>query len=114
MVSLTSLEQFDFHHRLEDLDGPGLVMFGSRDCGGCKHLRTVLLAVQRQRPDWHIFEVDAQRDPGLAQAFEVFHLPALFLFQAGQFHCELKAEARVRSILAATQAALQLPAEEEP
>jgi thioredoxin-like negative regulator of GroEL len=114
MLSLTPLDQFDFHRRLETLQGPGLVMFGSPGCGGCRHLRRVLLAVQEICPDWHCFEVDVQRDPGLAQAFEVFHLPSLFLFHAGRFHCELKAEAGTRAIVRATRAALRLPAEEEP
>lgn len=114
MPPLTPLDQFDFHRRLETLQGPGLVMFGSPGCGGCRHLRRVLLAVQGQRPDWHCFEVDVQRDPGLAQAFEVFHLPTLFLFDAGRFHCELKAAAGTQAIVGATQTALQQPAEEEP
>ena len=111
---LPSLSQFDFHSRLADSGGPVLVMFTSPGCGGCRHLRMVLLEVSRERPDWCCFEVDAQRDQALTNEFEVFHLPTLFLFSAGQFHCQLEAEARPSAIVAATIAALQQPAQEAP
>lgn len=111
---LPTLSQFDFHSRLEESPGPGLVMFTSPDCGGCRHLRKVLLEVRRERPDWYCFEVDAQRDQALTNEFEVFHLPTLFLFFSGQFHCQLEAEARPSAIVAATIAALQQPAREAP
>ncbi len=111
---LPGLNQFDFHNRLAELSGPALVMFTSPDCGGCRHLRGVLLEVRRQYPDWCYFEVDAQRDQALTNEIEVFHLPTLFLFFAGQFHCQLEAEARPAAIVAATRAALHKPAEEAP
>jgi thioredoxin-like negative regulator of GroEL len=108
------LSQFDFHDRLADSSGPTLVMFTSPDCGGCRHLRGVLQEVSRQHPDWRAYEVDAQRDQALTNEFEVFHLPTVFLFFAGQYHCQLEAEARPSAIVAATLAALQQPAEEAP
>lgn len=114
MASLAQLDQFDFHHRLRALSAPTLVMFGSHGCGGCRHLRPVLLTIARQRPDWQVFEVDVQRDPGLVHEYEVFHLPTLLLFNDGHFHCELKTEARAPSIIEATLDALRRPAEEAP
>lgn len=111
---LPTLDQFEFHSRLGASSGPALVMFTSPDCGGCRHLRGVLLEVRRQHPEWGYFEVDAQRDQALSNEFEVFHLPTVFLFSAGQFHCRLDAEARPSAIIAATHAALQQPAEEAP
>ena len=113
-LSLPALDQFDFHARLDNMTGPTLVMFSSPDCGGCRQLRRVLQEVRRQRPDWHLFEVDAQRDQALVNEFEVFHLPTIFLFSDGQFHCELQAEARPAQVIAATIAALQQPAREAP
>lgn len=114
MPAIAQLDQFDFHHRIESMRCPTLVMFGSPGCGSCKHLRMVLSSVQQRQPDWQFFEVDAQRDPGLAHEFEVFHLPTLYLFYNGEFHCELRAEARTATIAAATLAALRQPAEEAP
>lgn len=108
------LDQFDFHHRIADTAGIALVSFMSPNCGGCRHLRRVLQAVGVQRPDWHLYEIDAQRDAGLTREFEVFHLPAMFLFRNGRFHCALQAEARPASITAAVETALRQPPAEAP
>ena len=113
-AALPALSQFDFHARLEDTAGPALVAFTSPACGGCRHLRRVLQEVRRLQPGWHLFEVDAQRDQALVSEFEVFHLPAVFLFNDGEYHCELQAEARPGAIVEATVAALQHPAREAP
>ena len=111
---LPRLDQFDFHPRLAAMTGTTLVMFTSPDCGGCRHLRQVLQEVRRRQPGWRVFEVDAQRDPALSNEFEVFHLPTIFLFHDGEFHCQLQAEARTTAIVSATRRALQQPAEEAP
>jgi thioredoxin-like negative regulator of GroEL len=111
---LPTLDQFDFHHRVTQLAGPTLVMFSSPDCGACRHLRRELLDVRARRPAWWLFEIDAQRDAALTREFEVFHLPALFLFSDGEFHRPLHAEARAQAIIDATESALAAPAEEAP
>jgi thioredoxin-like negative regulator of GroEL len=108
------LNQFDFHHRLNDLTGVAVVMFSAAGCGGCRHLRRVMREVAGLRPDWHLFEVDAHRDAALCNEFEVFHLPSLFLFRDGAFHCALHAEARPGAVVAAAETALAAPAEEAP
>lgn len=113
-MPLPTLSQFDFHPRLADMTGPALVMFSSPGCGGCRHLRRVLQEVAEREPAWHIFEVDAQRDSALVNEFEVFHLPTVFLFQGGEFHSQLRAEARPVAIISATHEALRQPAEEAP
>jgi thioredoxin-like negative regulator of GroEL len=111
---LVTLDQFNFHRHLADTDGPALVMFSSPDCGGCRHLARVFDEIDGARPDWHLFRVDAQRDAALTHEFEVFHLPTVFLFNDGDFHCELRAEARPATIIAAAEQALQRPPEEAP
>jgi thiol-disulfide isomerase/thioredoxin len=111
---LPQLDQFDFHAALADMTGPTLIMFSSPDCGGCRHLRGVLREVTVREPGWLVFEVDAQRDPALANEFEVFHLPTVFLFNKGEFHCQLEAEAGTVAIISATRSALLQPAGEAP
>lgn len=114
MPDLPQLDQFDFHARLGEMRGAVLVMFGSPDCGGCRHLRRVLRDLRRRRPQWRVFEVDAQRDLALTHEFEVFHLPTLFLYRDGEFHCELQAPARTAAILEAADQALRRPPEDAP
>jgi thioredoxin-like negative regulator of GroEL len=111
---LPKLDQFDFHAALADMTGPTLIMFTSPDCGSCRHLRRVLQEVNVREPGWQVFEVDAQRDPALANEFEVFHLPTIFLFNNGEFHCQLEAAARTVAIISATRSALLQPAGEAP
>ena len=111
---LPALDQFGFHQRLSETGGTALIMFSSPDCGSCRHLRRVLRQVHARKPLWHLFEVDVQRDAGLANEFEVFHLPTIFLFQDGEYHCRLETEARTEAIVAATLAALGRPAMEAP
>jgi thioredoxin-like negative regulator of GroEL len=111
---LPKLDQFDFHAALADMTGPTLIMFTSPDCGSCRHLRRVLQEVNVREPGWQVFEVDAQRDPALANEFEVFHLPTIFLFNNGEFHCQLEAAAGTVAIISATRSALLQPAGEAP
>jgi len=108
------LTQFDFHHRIAEVAGIALVAFTSTHCGSCRHLRRVLRDLGPQRPGWQLFEVDAQHEAGLTREFEVFHLPTLFLFRDGVFHCELQAEARPSVIIAAAESALRQPPMEAP
>jgi thioredoxin-like negative regulator of GroEL len=112
--ALARLTQFDFHPRIAETAGVVLVMFSSAHCGGCRHLRRVLHEVRRSKPAWQLFEVDAGHEAALTSEFEVFHLPTVFLFFQGEFHCELRAEARPAAIRSAVHAALAQPAEEAP
>ena len=113
-TTLPALTQFDFHARLADSAGVTLAAFVSPGCGACRHLRLVLQRLRQHEPRWRVFEIDAQAEQALVNELEVFHLPAIFLFLNGQYHCELQAEAKPLSIVSAVHAALQQPAEEAP
>jgi len=108
------LTQFDLHQRIAAQPASALVFFSGEGCSSCRHLKRVLTQVSARRPDWSIFEVDAQAEMGLTREFEVFHLPTLFLFQDGEFHCELHCEARAEAIEAAVSEALARPPQEAP
>lgn len=94
--------------------GTVLVVFTAAGCGGCRHIRQVLREVRRRQPDWAVYEIDAQHEAGLNSEFEVFHLPTIFLFYQGQFHCQLETEARPSAVVQATLAALHLAPGEAP
>ena len=112
--ALPQLTQFDFHSHLADTRGVVLVAFSRAGCGSCRHLHRVFDELRRSCPEWHLYEVDVEREPGLVNEFEVFHLPGVFLFHDGEFHCPLVAEANTAAIVGAVTAALQQPAEEAP
>ena len=108
------MSQFDLHHRIAEDPAPTLVFFTSPACAACRHLKLVLREVQARHPDWRIYEIDAEQEGDLVREFEVFHLPALFLFSDGNYHRALDCEARVEAIERAIEEALQLPPEEAP
>lgn len=76
--------------------------------------RRQLQLLLTKRLDVTVFEVDAEQEQGLAREFEIFHLPALYVFQNGQFHGELQAEARLEAIQRALAAALDTPPQDMP
>jgi thiol-disulfide isomerase/thioredoxin len=111
---LASLNDLNFHHVLGRTPGAALVFFTAPDCGACKHLKQALGMFLQVYSPLPVFEVDAVHNGGLVNALDVFHLPALFLYVDGHYHCELKCEALPARIHQAVEAALCLPAEEEP
>jgi len=113
-MKIRSLSQFDFHHVLAEIPGVSLVMFGSADCGSCRHLKAVFDRLAAQSQEVKLFEVDAQRDTALVREFEVFHLPALFLFRDGHYHCQLHSPADPAALRRHIATALAAPAEEAP
>ena len=114
MTSITHLTDLNFHHVLAETPGAALVFFTAPNCGACSSLKMALGKWLQAYPPLPVFEVDAVHNGGLINALDIFHLPALFLYVDGHYHRELHAEALPAQIQAAIQAALQLPAEDEP
>jgi thioredoxin 1 len=110
----TPLDEFGFHHTLADTSGSALVIFTSIGCSSCRAWKQLLGAFHLQHPDLALFEVDAGHAQALAREFGVFHLPALFLYRDGHFHCALQCEAQLDKLHAAIAAALLAPAKEAP
>jgi thioredoxin-like negative regulator of GroEL len=112
-MSLPELSEFDFHPRLAASPGVAVVMFSGPDCGACKRLEKHLPAWLEGRAR-HFYKIDVQRSTALAHAYEVFHLPSLFVFVDGRYHAPLQAEAAPEPMRAALQGLLAQPAHEEP
>lgn len=112
-MPFTELSEFDFHKHLAASPGIAIVMFSGPDCGACRRL-------EKHLPEWlsdhadHLFKVDAQRGTALARAYDVFHLPALFVFVNGHYHGPLHAEAARAPMIAALRKLIAEPAREEP
>ena len=110
---IAELNESDFYPRLAASGGVAVVMFSGPDCGACKHL-------EKQLPGWlsghanHFFKVDAQRSTALARAYEVFHLPGLFVFVNGHYHGPLHAPSAPTPMIDALMKLISEPAHEEP
>lgn len=111
---LKRLDQFSFHQTLAGMRGPALVIFTGPACGACRRLKAVLEGSGELFTDLQLFEVDAGDDQALTHEFEVFHLPAMFLYRDGEYHCELHGEAQPQRLRKAIDAALTAPGQEAP
>lgn len=106
------LDEFNLHRRLAERAGPALVLFTSPTCGACRTVERLLPGAAP--PGLALYKVDVQQSQALARAYEVFHLPALFLFCDGQFHARLDTRVTPTELVRAVDAALAAPAQEEP
>jgi thioredoxin-like negative regulator of GroEL len=107
-----TLHDHDYHQRLAATPGLGLVFFSSPECGACRRVEALLPDAAPEAA--RLYKVDAQRDAALARAFDIFHLPDLFLYRDGQFHARLDCAVTPASLGRAIDAALAAPAQEEP
>lgn len=106
------LDEFDYHACLSATRGVALVLFGAPACGACKRAQALL--PQAVTADTTLFRVDVEQAMALAHAFEIFHLPALFLYRDGCFHARIDCVLTVPALRRRIAAALAAPAEEEP
>lgn len=112
LMPLQLLDEFDYHHRLSAQRGVALVLFSSPTCGTCRQVEVLL--PNAVSGDVATFKVDLQQNPGLGQAFEIFHLPSLFLYWQGRYHAKLDCVVTSAALAAAIADALAHPPEEEP
>ncbi len=117
MAEIKTLTEFSYHQSLAETTGVVLVYFTASGCGACRHLAKVLQQYHLYKTTdiaVTIFNIDASMSLALVNEFNVFHLPSMFLYQQGQYHCQLHAEPLLAAIALAIKKALQQPAEEEP
>ncbi|OYY92419.1 MAG: hypothetical protein B7Y41_15975 [Hydrogenophilales bacterium 28-61-23] len=106
------LDESTYHRHLAQTRALALVLFTGPDCGTCRVVERNL--PESAPPDTQLFKVDVQVASALARAFEVFHLPTLFLYVDGHYHARLNCQVTPPALRAAIEHALQQPAEEEP
>ncbi len=113
-VSLHALDDSTFHAVLDHARGASVVIFTSAACASCRFWKQLLLSYAQQHTETRFYEVDAEENLALTRAYDVFHLPSLFLFVNGHFHSALQCEATLTAFHSEMQRALSAPAEEEP
>ncbi len=97
--------------RMIDLQpGVVVVMFTAAACGACRQMHAAL----EQCPELNVIEVDAGEEQALANEFEVFHLPALFVYRNGYYHGALEVEPLPSHIRAEIEALLARPPQDPP
>ena len=112
--TLQKLNDADFYDSIQSTNGTSIVFFTSEGCNSCRYWKTLLGQLAAQRPTLHIFEVDAQQSMGLTQEYDVFHLPALFVFVNGHYHAPLQCEAKLDTITQAVDRIVAASAQDAP
>lgn len=111
---LHTLDELGFYYTLTESSGISLIFFTTPSCSSCKAWRELLQRYARRQDEITLFEVNAEESSALTNEYDVFHLPALFLFIDGDYHCELQCEADFDKLSATIQTALAAPAEDSP
>ena len=108
------ISEFDFYAQLAKQSGLLLLVFTAPDCRICRVMKGLLREYELIRDDLQVWEADAVENGGLVREYEVFHLPALFLFRDGRYWRPVETEARAPALHRAVEDALALSPLEPP
>lgn len=111
---IRNLDDENFYRHMESSQGLCVVVFSSHGCASCRRWQELLREFLMQYDDVQVCAVDAQASMALTRAYEVFHLPSLFLFVDGQYHRALQPQASIASLRESIDQAVMLHAEDEP
>ena len=122
MSFVGELDEFTFFPTLEDSSGIILVFFTGPHCASCHHLKNLLNLEYLQFTEHYThlnthfsaYEIKADKAAALVNEFGVFHLPSMYIYNKGEFHCELHAEAIPRKLIEAIDYVLTQAPQEEP
>ncbi len=93
--------------------GVALVLLTAPSCSACKLARRMLPGWLREEVQ-HFYSLNVAEHAGIAKAYEVFHLPALFLFRDGLYHARLETELSQTEMRTEVARLLAADAQEEP
>jgi len=111
---IRNLDDENFYAHLEATSGLSVIFFSSQGCASCRRWQEVFRDFLANYDDVQIYAVDAQASMALTRAYDVFHLPSLFLFIDGQYHRSLQPHASTSSLRKMIDQAAALHAEDEP
>ncbi len=112
--TFVALDQFNFHQKISETENIAIAMFEKQGCSSCHHWKKLLYDYKNDHSNTDLFIVDAESEAALAQEFDIFHLPALFLYKAGVFHSELQCEGKQSCLKQTITERLNAPPNEAP
>ncbi|WOE77882.1 thioredoxin [Pseudomonas protegens] len=106
------LTDFDIDQQLLGLGGVSLLVFTSVGCSSCRWARAQLpgLDLPVERLCW----IDAADNGGAVERYQVFHLPALFVVNDGEFYGALQSRLTYKELSEGLRQALNRIPEELP
>ncbi len=107
------LAEGDFHGRVALTPGVTAVLFSAPHCSACNAWKRLLPETLTGIVDT-LYEVDVAEATGIARGYDIFHLPAIYLYRDGRFHAELQCVPQRETIRRTTLRLLAAPPQEEP
>ena len=112
IVKELELTDLDIDQQLLGLPGISLLIFTSQGCSSCRWAR-------QQVPGWPLpvdraCWVDAGRNGGAVERYQIFHLPALFVVCEGQFLGQIQTRLTLADLTDAINLALTRTPEDLP
>lgn len=79
------LNLMNFQDSIDEIEGYALVKFGASWCGPCKRYAPIFEKFAEENPQVKCFSVDAEREQGLCEEYDVFSIPVTLIFKNGKF-----------------------------
>lgn len=83
-MAVTKVTMENFEAEVVNSDKKVLIDFWASWCGPCMMLSTVVDEIAEERTDIKVCKVNVDEEPGLAQAFGLSSIPALFVMDGGK------------------------------
>lgn len=83
-MAVTKVTMENFEAEVVNSDKKVLIDFWASWCGPCMMLSPVVDEIAEERTDIKVCKVNVDEEPGLAQAFGLSSIPALFVMEGGK------------------------------
>lgn len=83
-MAVTKVTMENFEAEVVNSDKKVLIDFWASWCGPCMMLSPVVDEIAEERTDIKVCKVNVDEEPGLAQAFGLSSIPALFVMDGGK------------------------------
>ena len=79
------LNLMNFQDTIDEIKGYALVKFGASWCGPCKRYAPTFDKFAEENPAVKCFSIDAEKEQGLCEEYDVSSIPVTLVFKNGEF-----------------------------
>ena len=83
-MSVTVINKDNFETEVLKCDKTVLIDFYADWCGPCRMVSPIVDEIANEHPEYKVCKVNVDREPELAQAFQITSIPALFVIKDGK------------------------------